>query len=102
MYIRTKDGIYEFNKIFNGASIRIFYGNEIIKQSENLLELIDEFVVIRDNTKINQLVRTDNIEYLKEMMKEDRRIVVVKGAVWTDKGLIFVAKMNNKGDLELI
>lgn len=102
MYIRTKDGIYEFNKTFNGASIRIIYGNEIIKQSENLLELIDEFVVIRDSTKINQLVRTDNIEYLKEMMESDKRIIEVKGAIWTDKGLIYVAKMNDKRELELI
>ena len=102
MYIRTKDGVYEFNKTFNGASIRIIYGNEIIKQSENLLELIDEFIVIRDSTKINQLVRTDNIEYLKEMMESDKRIIAVKGAIWTSKGLIYVAKMNDKGELELI
>ena len=102
MYIRTKDGIYEFNKTFNGASIRIIYGNEIIKQSENLFELIDEFVVIRDSTKINQLVRTDDINYLKELMESDKRIIEVKGAIWTDKGLIYVAKMNDKGELELI
>lgn len=75
---------------------------QVIKQSENLFELIDEFVVIRDNTKTNQLVRTDNIEYLKEMIKEDKRIVEVKGAVWTDKGLIFVAKTNDKGNFELV
>lgn len=102
VYIRTKDGIYEFNKTFNGASIRIIYGKEIIKQSENLLELIDEFVVIRDSTKINQLVRTDDINYLKEMMREDKRIVDVKGAIWSDFGLKYVAKLDDKGNLELI
>ena len=102
MYIRTKDGVYEFNKTFNGASIRIIYGNEIIKQSENLFELIDEFVVIRDSTKINQLVRTDNIEYLKEMIKEDKRIIAVKGAVWTDWGLKYLANVNKDGGLELV
>ena len=26
----------------------------------------------------------------------------IYGAIWTDKGLIYVAKMNDKGDLELI
>ena len=26
----------------------------------------------------------------------------IKGAIWTDKGLIYVAKMNDKGELELI
>ena len=76
--------------------------DQVIKQSESLFELIDEFVVIRDSTKINQLVRTDNVEYLKEVIKEDKRIIEVKGAVWTDFGLKYVAKMNNKGVLELI
>lgn len=26
----------------------------------------------------------------------------VYGAIWTDKGLIYVAKMNDKGELELL
>ena len=26
----------------------------------------------------------------------------IYGAIWTDKGLIFVAKMNNEGELELL
>ena len=127
MYIRTKDGVYEVlseypepenttlisnpvkafdvkvtTRTSNGSSIRSVYGSEVISQSESIEELCDEFVVIRDNTKINQLVRTDDINYLKEMMKEDKRIIAIKGAIWSDKGLIYVAKMNDKGKLELI
>ena len=115
MYVRTKNKIYKvesetFNKkgyfigdydVFIG-DYDIILKEQVINQSENLFELIDEFVIIRDSTKINQLVRIDNIEYLKEMMKEDKRIVAIKGAIWTDKGLIYVAKMNDEGDLELI
>lgn len=26
----------------------------------------------------------------------------IYGAIWTDKGLIYVAKMNDKGELELL
>ena len=26
----------------------------------------------------------------------------LRGAIWTDKGLIYVAKMNDKGELELL
>ena len=127
MYIRTKDGVYEVlseydepenttlisnpvrafdvkvtPRTFEGASIRIIYGSQIINQADTIEELCDEFVVIRYSTKINQLVRTDNINYLKEIMKEDKRIVEVKGAVWTEKGLIFVARVNDKGEWELI
>ena len=108
MYIRTKNKIYQVESetydkqgYFIG-DYDVILKKQVIKQSENLLELIDEFVVIRDGTKTKQLVRTDNIEYLKEMMKEDKRIVEVKGAVWTEKGLKYVTKLNDKGSLELI
>ena len=108
MYIRTKNRIYKVeSKTFDRqgyfvGDYDVILKDQVINQSENLFELIDEFVVIRDSTKINQLVIVDNVEYLKEMIKEDKRIVEVKGAIWTDKGLIYVAKMNDKGDLELI
>ena len=127
MYIRTKDGIYEVlseypepenttlisnpvkafdvkvtTRTSNGSSIRIVYGSEVISQSESIEELCDEFVVIRDNTKINQLVRTDNIKYLKDMTKDDKRIIAVKGAVWTDWGLKYLANVNKDGGLELV
>ena len=111
MYIRTKNRIYEvesvlrdngFVKGYNVGEMAFIRKDQVINQSENLVELIDEFVVIRDSTKTNQLVRTDNIEYLKEMMKEDKRIVEVKGAVWTEWGLKYVAKINDKGELHLL
>ena len=127
MYIRTKDGVYEVlseyeppeyttlisnpvkafdvkvtTRTSNGSSIRIVYGSEVISQSESIEELCDEFVVIRDSTKINQLVRTDDINYLKEMMKEDKRIIAIKGAIWTDFGLKYVARLTEDGGVELI
>ena len=111
MYIRTKNKIYQVESetydkqgyyIDGYDDYDVILKEQVINQSENLFELIDEFVVIRGGTKINQLVRTDDINYLKEMMREDKRIVDVKGAIWSDKGLIYVAKFNDKGDLELI
>ena len=112
MYIRTKNRIYKaesetYDKrgYYIGdydVTSNVILKEQVINQSENLFELIDEFVVIRDSTKINQLVRTDDINYLKEMMKEDKRIVEVKGAIWTEWGLKYVAKMNDRGELELI
>ena len=111
MYIRTKDGIYKvestlrdngFVKGYTVGEMEFIREDQVIKQSESLFELIDEFVVIRDNTKINQLVRTDNIKYLKDMTKDDKRIIAVKGAVWTDWGLKYVARLTEDGGVELI
>ena len=111
MYIRTKNQIYKvesilrdngFVKGYDVGEMAFIRRDQVINQSENLFELIDEFVVIRDSTKINQLVRTDAIEYLKEMIKEDKRIIEVKGAVWTDKGLKYVVRLTEYGGLELI
>ena len=108
MYVRTKNRIYQVEsetfdkKGYFIGDYDIILKDQVINQSENLFELIDEFVVIRDSTKINQLVRTDDINYLKEMMKEDKRIVEVKGAVWTDFGLKYVARLTEDGGVELI
>ena len=111
MYIRTENCIYQvestlrdngFIKGYNVGEMGFIRKDQVINQSENLFELIDEFVIIRDSTKINQLVRTDDINYLKEMMKEDKRIVEVKGAIWTDFGLKYVARLTEDGGIELI
>lgn len=108
MYIRTKNRIYKVESEtydkqgYYIGDYDVILKEQVVSQSENLFELIDEFVVIRDNTKINQLVRTDNIEYLKEMTKEDKRIVEVKGAIWTDFGLKYVARLTEDGGVELI
>ena len=109
MYIRTKNRIYKVESetchkqgyYIDRYEDDVVSKDQVIKQSESLFELIDEFVVIRDSTKINQLVRTDDIEYLKEMIKEDKRIIEVKGAVWTDFGLKYVARLTEDGGIEL-
>jgi hypothetical protein len=66
------------------------------KQADTIEELCDEFVVV-NNTCFNmpQLLGTKiDKDYYKH---ED-----VYGAIWTNKGLIYVAKMNEKGELELL
>ena len=45
--------------------------------------------------------------FLKELAyinscNDEANILGVYGAIWTSKGLIYVAKMNDKGELELI
>ena len=115
MYIRTKDGriaevkenmaikrcsenvlrlVYKDNR-----SICVLNGNDdIIKEADTIEELCDRFVVMDKETKeVMNIVSFLAYAKLWSSCKYD-----VYGAVWTDKGLIYVAKMNDKGDLILI
>ena len=106
-YIRTEDGIQtlyidEFTE----------YGKEYYKNckiADTIEELCDEFVYTGSKFspyfKIKGYGSWDGtrIESDKDMHKElQSKGCVFYGAIWTDKGLIYVAKMNNKGELELI
>lgn len=117
-YIRTKDGIYETwenGETYNGFGCKFNYGTikihkkDVINQADTIEELCDEFVgyVGEEYVKENETYDMPNYqEYdLKEMlfhMSYNKEDCVVYGAIWTSKGLIFVAKMNDKGELELI
>ena len=121
-YIRTKDGriidltFYKelgevnsgikFERITN-KSILFVQKNNILKQANTIEELCDEFVVI-DKEKDKHIFDTIHNGYLVKgqygidaKYYTDRKYKVY-GAIWTDKGLIYVAKMNNKGELELL
>ena len=95
MYIRTKDGVYDGEK-YNADYILDYELGKIINQSENLEELCDEFVA----------KTCDITEYWVEQKLERAKfycgLETIYGAIWTDRGLIFVAKLNDKGKLELI
>ena len=83
-YVRTKDG----------RIIETPFATDLdapYQFADTIEELCDEFVGIYHN--ICEVVLTkDNWD------KYD----IFCGAIWTDKGLIYVAKMNEKGELELI
>ena len=92
-YIRTIDGIQalyidEFTE----------YGKEYYKNckiADTIEELCDEFVIwFKELDKPTQF---RDFETTKQYKKAK-----VYGAIWTDKGLIYVAKMNDKGELELL
>lgn len=106
-YVRAKDGIYDLDKSiwyeFTGRKVRMPYCEEYEKQPglcktvETIEELCDEFVLFRDNKPYAIVPNKEhNAELAHDVWKDYR------GAIWTDKGLIFVAKMNNKGVLELL
>lgn len=90
-YIRTKDGIQDIQRIF--GNVGEYIKDYAIKQADTIEELCDEFVVVIENKQ--HLIP-------REWLKQEIIVDVLYGAIWTDKGLIYVAKMNEKGELELL
>lgn len=120
MYIRTKDWIYdtdnlhyrfiENNKVYEvGWDVeKPTFVADIIKQSENLEELCDEFVLIepRDDGG-KKYSHRDKESFIRDYIGYEHIDIVLSyytiyGAIWTSKGLIYVAKMDNDGKLVLI
>lgn len=102
-YIRTKYGIHIKN-IFGKETDEKEWeslGYKVINQSDTIEELCDEFVITKNN---------EGIEFWKDFdaLKQCSAHFVqndfddIYGAIWTKWGLRYVAKINNKEDLELI
>lgn len=89
-YVRLENSIKE---IVCRADLLAFKENGY-PVSNYIEELCDEFVSVRDNWHDHW----DNFEEPKTLCSESE----IYGAIWTDKGLIYVAKMNDKGELELL
>ena len=106
-YIRTKDGIFDITgKIIKDT----YYGlkqNEIYigcdyKQADTIEELCDEFVIKPGFSE--PFLHDDNKQSFKQVKQRAIELGCFKiyGAIWTDKGLIYVAKINEKGELRLL
>lgn len=103
-FVRTKSGRIltpigydsSIGDIYDGDETK---NDEVVDTSDNIEELCDEFVVCYNEKTICQFAKSvwnyDEIKYLG--MGND-----FYGAIWTDRGLIYVAKMNEKGEFELI
>ena len=109
-YIRTETNIFEVvgenEKVYKIKAIKhknLIYSKSkiqtnVIKEASTIEELCDEWVIIPIGPICNPFVRNikDNISHF---INDSHTIY---GAIWTDKGLIYVAKMNEKGELELL
>ena len=70
---------------------------KVVAQADTIEELCDEFVcVIPNKEKPYLLDKNTNLRLQANYIGD------VFGAIWTDKGLIYVAKINSKGELELL
>ena len=106
MYIRTKDGrILDFDKLNEVSKLSIDMAEEPIREAKTIEELCDEFVYQTGGSisKGKPMISKNDFLSLKEWyvtggINQNN----IFGAIWTSKGLIYVAKMNSKGELELI
>ena len=130
-YIRTKDGIYEIlekHKLPIGGEIyyitncinKNFYSYEVIKQADSIEELFDEFRGIwinyyesekKDAHEEYHYDKGKNVFYadFDELTPKEaiEKFDIFYGAIWTDEGLIYRARMkgvlpNGKIDWELL
>ena len=111
-YIRTKDGIYEIKEDLGDYLVmkkgEIIYPTIIERTADTIEELCDIFVLDNVIPCLIHLSKTKGYYYyygdsdkqscLMPIYKEYK----IYGAIWTNKGLIYVAKMNDKGELELL
>lgn len=113
-YIRTKDGIYERDKVLCDEKFVYKYevrpiwqinqeSQEIVAQANTIEKLCDVFVCL-GSAEYQKYVKHSLKEALqkKEWLKRIGYACNIYGAIWTDKGLIYVAKMNDEGELELL
>ena len=114
-YIRALDDIWEYNQKDNIAirPSRLLDKSEqmwlrvkkdyIEKQADTIKELCDEFVMLRlkDELNDNEPIIFKHLDLAKSYFEKYLGYAIY-GAIWTDKGLIYVAKMNKKGELKLL
>lgn len=113
-YIRTKDGIYEVDPLsiyyigethFSCQDVkhtRIFNEWHILKQADTIEELCDLFVVEYQTKKKKIFTSYDEAHWEYIQLPVDMGGFSLYCAIWTEKGLIYVAKMNPKWEFELL
>ena len=80
------------------TSYRYENGERVIKKSENIEELCDEFILFDDENKIHYKSKEGAIWFVGAGLYSES----VRGAIFTNKGIIYVVKLNKKGEWELI
>jgi len=121
-YIRTENGIYEVKKevtvnnvgnenesCFPNQNGYFVYSKDnfsgefipkadVIKESENIDDLCDEFILFDDDKKIHYQSQEGSIWWLGAALYTKS----VRGTIFTNEGIKYVAKMNENNKLELI
>ena len=109
-YIRTKDGrIVDTTKYPEHPASWSVQASDYaltISQADTIEELCDQIVyngyLYQNTITFDNCIVEDSFEALEEPINDEMIKSGIYGAIWTDKGLIYVAKMNENGEFELI
>lgn len=110
-YIRTKDGrIVEFKENISAKIIEDmtvlglakYEGSEVIKQADDIEELFDEVVVKEKNRETHYSINWFGSPSDFTFLFKNTPDCEVYGAIQADKRPIHVAKLNDKGEWELL
>lgn len=108
-YVRTKSRVYKLADLKDGKAL-VWRGYElacireksILKKAGSVAELCDEYVVRYAKRSGGRSFVSRCGDPKKVAMLHHIEDCDICGAIWTEKGLIIVAKMNKEGDLELL
>ena len=110
-YIRTKDGrisyltsepneeIPEYEIVTSKGTVAYRMKSQVVKVANTIEELCDCFVYGKCDYMELEEAQQEKEFYEQDLQRDGQPIY---GAIWTDKGLIYVAKMNEKGELKLL
>ena len=125
-YIRTKykvintsdckEGFLCNQKCWQPLKGYLVYEQDIVKQADTIEELCDEFCLEQSLQDIEHIWFLNRVENHKEFIQRynqskwcekltsgwQKEAINGYGAIYTDKGLIYVSKLNEKGNWELI
>lgn len=117
-YIRTKESVYEpcekqrhikdgyidvkaDNNPFIIKGYRIIDKGRVIKQADTIEDLCDEFVIKAYCSNDPFLFMKEQID-IKDFISKCDKDTIIYGAIWCEWGLKYVARMNEKGEFELL
>jgi len=111
MFVRTKDEILKVLDVDFGKETKIkiyhtatkmFTAKLVLKEADTIEELCDGFVTVGNKHIVWDKQHCLGLTF--EQVKESYSTYHFKiyGAIWTDTGLKYIAKLNEKGEFELI
>ena len=89
----------EFSEYDNkgGKSSNQYLISNIIKTSDNLLDLCDEIIRVVEHTKEHNFITNGSWEQKDLTDRIKKSTDKIYGAIWTSKGLLYVAELINEG-----
>lgn len=116
-YVRTEGGLivdtqdtFPFMIVDGWIDFNSFGRFKIKRTGDSIEEVCDKFVLVdeEDEAPIERELIGKRYRAMLDELKfristgSDPRKLNLYGAIWTDKGLIYVAELNGKGELELM